>query len=219
MTSPENQLFTVEEALARLVLNKQQGCLIVSNGIELATLYVQNGLILHATSGARNGREAVEHALHLTNATHEWIKGIQPPGSESNIRCSIKEFVYTQEVLQGTKMTQTGKISTKPVNASNEPKYKYFLIPEDQPTTRLYLTRTATVLGRDKSSDLVLDDHNVSGRHCILDVQSRGLFILDLDSTNGTYVNGVFVRDGYVNPGDILELGEYRLTVNRELPK
>jgi len=39
---------------------------------------------------------------------------------------------------------------------------------------------------------------------------------LDLDSTNGTFVNGLLVRDGQVNPGDRIELGPCMFTLNRE---
>ncbi len=49
-----------------------------------------------------------------------------------------------------------------------------------------------------------------------MDIQTRGVFIRDLDSTNGTFVNGILVRDGQVNPGDRIELGPYMFTLNRE---
>jgi pSer/pThr/pTyr-binding forkhead associated (FHA) protein len=97
-----------------------------------------------------------------------------------------------------------------------ESKFKYFLVPQDKPTEKLFLTKTSTVLGRDKTSDMVIDNYDVSRRHCLLDIQARGVFILDLDSTNGTFVNGILVRDGYLNPGDRIELGPCVFVVNRE---
>jgi pSer/pThr/pTyr-binding forkhead associated (FHA) protein len=43
--------------------------------------------------------------------------------------------------------------------------------------------------------------------------------IKDLDSSNGTFVNGVAVRDGFLNVGDQLGLGSYKLTLRKEQKK
>lgn len=219
MSSLNGQLFKVEEALSRLGENKEQGCLLVSKGAVLITIYVQNGLVVSATSGHKNGEDAVDYALHLADASYHWIRGVQPPDPSSNIHLNIHGFILTNGSIYKSKTAETGKLRSRVADTGAESNYRYFLVPESQPTVKLFLTKTATVLGRNESSDLVIDNADVSGRHCILDIQSRGLFILDLDSTNGTYVNGVFVKDGYVNSGDVLELGSYRLTVNRESQK
>jgi hypothetical protein len=219
MNSVDNQLFSVEEALARLGQNKEQGCLQAYKGTELITIYVQNGFVLSAASSSKTGKDAVDQAVHLAEASYAWIRGIQPPDPERSIFLNIQEFILTNGTARKSKISETGNIHLRSGEPSPVSEYSYFLVPEDQPTVKLVLTKTATVLGRDKTSDLTIDDHNVSGRHCILDIRNRGLFILDLDSTNGTYVNGKLIRDGYINPGDILELGSYRLTVNRDLRK
>ena len=218
MTTSDNQLFSPEEALARLGQNKEQGCLMITKGAELVSIFVQNGFVLHATAGVRKGQDALDYALHLSEASDQWIRGVQTPDTSGNMYVSIEEFLFKHGKL-GAKIAETGRLRTRTTNVAAEKNYTYFLVPVDQPTVKHYLVKTATVLGRDKTSDLVIDEHNVSGRHCILDIQSRGLFVLDLDSTNGTYVNDVFVRDGYVNHGDILELGSYRMTINREVRK
>jgi len=40
--------------------------------------------------------------------------------------------------------------------------------------------------------------------------------VLDLNSTNGTFVNGILVRDAPLKPGDRLELGPCAFAINRE---
>jgi hypothetical protein len=219
MSNSNDQLFAMEEALYRLGQNKKQGCLLVSKGSELITIYVQDGFVLNANSGVMTGKDAVDHALHLADASYQWIRNVQPPDPTRNIYLNIQEFVTRHGDIYKSVTAETGKIRLKATDTVDETEYRYFLVPENQPTIKHFLTKTATVLGRSKTSDLVIGDHNVSGRHCILDIHKRGLFILDLDSTNGTYVNGVFIKDGYINPGEVLELGDYRLTVNRELRK
>jgi hypothetical protein len=219
MTSFDDQLFSMEEALFRLGQNKLQGCLLVSKGAELIVIYVQDGFVLNATAGLKSGKEAVERALHLTDASYRWIRGIQPPDPVRSIFLNIQEFILKNGIIYKSKIAETSNLHFKAAGTTDESEYRYYLVPESKPTEKLILTKTATVLGRNNTSDFVIEDINVSGRHCILDIHKRGLFILDLDSTNGTYVNDVFVKDGYINPGDVLVLGTYRLTVNRELRK
>jgi hypothetical protein len=218
MDMSENQLFTVEEALTRLGQSKRQGCLLVSKDNELIHLYVQDGFIVRAFGARSEGKASVEKALHSPGATYTWLRDIQPPHPEKNVHLHIAEFVlkYGDINRPPPSSTETGKIGTPRVKNGGDIQFKYFLVPKNQHTVKHYLTKITTVVGRDKSSDLVIDNHDVSRRHCILDVQSRGLHILDLDSSNGTFVNGILVKDGYLNPGDLVELGPCEFIVNRE---
>ena len=215
MTSAHNQLFTVEEALSRLGQTREQGCLLASKGTELIHIYVQDGFVIRAYSGVKEGQEAVEQALHLADASYTWIRGVQSPDPSKNIYLSIREFTVKHGNINKTQTTETSRVFGA-AKRESESKFKYFLVPQDKPTDKLFLTKSSTVLGRDKTSDLVIDNFDVSRRHCLLDIQARGVFILDLDSSNGTFVNGILVRDGYVNPGDRIELGPCMFTVNRE---
>ena len=219
MTSTDDQLFSPEEALIRLAQNREQGCLTVFKGHELVKIYVRDSYIISASGVSREGAEAIEHALHLTESSYLWQRGAQPPHPDKNFKLLIKEFILKHGNVNQPKLAETGRLTSGIEKKGSESKYKYYLVPEGQPTIKHVLTKAATVLGRDNSSDLVIDHFDVSRRHCLLDIQARGLFVLDLDSTNGTYVNGILIRDGYLNPGDTLELGDYQLTVNREVRK
>jgi len=44
-------------------------------------------------------------------------------------------------------------------------------------------------IGRDRENDIVLDSDSVSRRHCKIEYRKHHLFVVDLDSTNGTFVN------------------------------
>ncbi|HEY1954777.1 MAG TPA: sigma 54-interacting transcriptional regulator [Polyangiaceae bacterium] len=59
------------------------------------------------------------------------------------------------------------------------------------------------------------DDPLVSRRHFALDLDERGLRITDLESTNGTLVDGVAVIDGYLRGGEVVRVGETALRVDR----
>ena len=63
------------------------------------------------------------------------------------------------------------------------------------------------LIGRDASCDLVLDDDRVSGRHAKLSRRQGRLAIEDLDSGNGTWVNGQEVTRKDLEDGDEIEIG------------
>lgn len=67
-------------------------------------------------------------------------------------------------------------------------------------------------LGRALDNDICLDNDSVSGCHAEVYHLPDGAFqICDLDSTNGTWVNGKRIQMQTLNNGDVVELGEVRL--------
>lgn len=73
------------------------------------------------------------------------------------------------------------------------------------------ITKAVTVLGRATDADIVLDDPGVSRRHAevhLLDGRAR---VVDLGSTNGTYVDGERVHTGLLAEGSTVTVGRSRL--------
>lgn len=67
-------------------------------------------------------------------------------------------------------------------------------------------------LGRAEANTIRLTDRNVSRNHAILTKNGQGWIVKDLQSYNGTYVNGVrVIGETPVQNGDIVQLGDYRL--------
>jgi pSer/pThr/pTyr-binding forkhead associated (FHA) protein len=73
------------------------------------------------------------------------------------------------------------------------------------------------LIGRDAACDLRLDaDEYVSARHARLELAPDGVRVVDLGSTNGTYVNGERVaRERLLRSGDVLRLGQTELRLER----
>ncbi len=84
-----------------------------------------------------------------------------------------------------------------------------FLVVEGRRHFRL---STALIkIGRRLDNDLVIDDPQVSRQHLQL-LANRGKFILhDLNSTAGTYVNGIKVKDHSLQPGDVINVATVEL--------
>ncbi len=57
-------------------------------------------------------------------------------------------------------------------------------------------------------ADLNLTDGKVSGLHCELRLTPEGYRLRDLGSTNGTYVKGVRIVDGFISPGSTIQVGK-----------
>jgi serine/threonine protein kinase len=69
------------------------------------------------------------------------------------------------------------------------------------------------VFGRSLAVEVSIDDLRVSRRHCKLELGERGLLITDLQSANGTYLNGKRVLKALVRPGDRLAVGSHDMSV------
>ena len=67
------------------------------------------------------------------------------------------------------------------------------------------------VIGRSSACEIVLGDDTVSRRHAELRFDDGRWMLRDLGSSNGTYVNGRFVTEAEIRPGDVIHLGGCRL--------
>lgn len=92
---------------------------------------------------------------------------------------------------------------------------RIWLTGEDGTPRSFSLDARRTVVGRDPEADICIDDEGISWNH--LEIEGRGgvLMATDLDSRNGTALNGETLdRPRRLRDGDVLTLGEYRLEVS-----
>lgn len=73
------------------------------------------------------------------------------------------------------------------------------------------LTKERTTLGRRPYNDVVIDNLAVSGEHAAIQMNGNEVFMEDLSSTNGTYVNGKAVKKQQLRNGDTIEIGKYKI--------
>ena len=66
-------------------------------------------------------------------------------------------------------------------------------------------------IGSGPHNDLMIDDSTVSKRHCEIIIEESGYQIRDLNSTNGTLVQGVRVSSAHLAPGSEIQLGKSRI--------
>jgi transcriptional regulator with GAF, ATPase, and Fis domain len=82
----------------------------------------------------------------------------------------------------------------------------------------LVLSHADLSIGRDPSNLLSISDLSLSRRHCVLTGNGDGYKIRDLDSRNGTFVNGVAVKESPLHHGDHVSIGDsvFVLLLNEE---
>jgi pSer/pThr/pTyr-binding forkhead associated (FHA) protein len=81
-------------------------------------------------------------------------------------------------------------------------------------TFRLRPGATKTI-GRAAGAEFIVDAALVSRVHCRLTAGDDNIEVIDLSSTNGTYVNDRRVERARLKHGDRLKVGRVELTVNR----
>ena len=69
----------------------------------------------------------------------------------------------------------------------------------------------ALKIGKAPENDVVLDHPTVSRNHLVLRRQGELFLVQDLGSTNGTFIDGAQIREGYLRAGAMLEVGDVQL--------
>ena len=75
----------------------------------------------------------------------------------------------------------------------------------------MQITKDKTTLGRRPYNDIVIDNLAVSGEHAVLQMVGPDVFIEDLNSTNGTYINGKAIKKQLLAHNDTVEIGKYKI--------
>ena len=73
------------------------------------------------------------------------------------------------------------------------------------------LQKSAVEIGRATQNDIVINDEKVSRTHALIECSGEGCILIDLDSANGTKVNGAKIVRTALKPGDLVELGSSNL--------
>ena len=75
----------------------------------------------------------------------------------------------------------------------------------------MVLDKERTTIGRKPHNDIQIDNLAISGDHAAIVTILNDAFLEDMNSTNGTYVNGQPVKKHVLKNNDVIELGKYRL--------
>jgi len=96
---------------------------------------------------------------------------------------------------------------------------KLILSMETTMLKEIPLVKERITIGRKPHNDIQIDNLAISGEHAVVITILNDSFLEDLGSTNGTFVNGQSIKKHFLQNGDTIELGKYRLKYVAEVPQ
>lgn len=123
----------------------------------------------------------------------------------------LKKTVKEEVALEKEKEKEPGPKKTKILREKPaEVKAIAWLVALDEPVraTVYQIIKDKTVVGSSAECDIQFDDEFVSSRHCSIHFDRGKYTITDLDSANGTFVNGRKVAKRTIADGDKVKIGE-----------
>ncbi len=75
-----------------------------------------------------------------------------------------------------------------------------------------------TTIGRVEDNTFSIAEPSVSSHHCEILLKGKDVLVKDLNSTNGTFINGEKVTESVIKPGQILRLGQVEMRLETDTP-
>ena len=75
-----------------------------------------------------------------------------------------------------------------------------------------------TTIGRVDDNTFPIAEPSVSSHHCEILLRDKDVVVKDLNSTNGTFINGEKVTESVIKPGQILRLGQIEMRLETDTP-
>jgi hypothetical protein len=223
--------------LARKLVKEMEDHRVVS----VSRVYVPNEYTLYLSTADREQFEHYEESLlseleeYLAeNARREKYVLLSPPkvSVETDDDLDVGEFGIATRMVQGEEPVEpdeplpdvepgaTMVYAPKPVETEAVSPEELGLEREVAVLTtdgqRHEIAKRKVVIGRSRDCDIQLSDPNVSRRHAELRQEGATYWLVDLDSTNGTEVNGRRLKRAKLRPGDTITIGATELVFRRE---
>ncbi len=112
-------------------------------------------------------------------------------------------------------MLQQGSFNQH-IKVADNRRILHVLVSSDgtKPASTDWAIDTSLIVGRSSICDVTVDDPKISGQHFCLEADDDGIYVSDLNSTNGTSVNGIRINGKRkLNPGDTVDAGTTRFTI------
>lgn len=93
---------------------------------------------------------------------------------------------------------------------------KVAVLHNRQEISSIELSAGTLTIGRAGDNNVRLDDQTISKHHAKIVTYFNATHVEDLDSTNGTYVNGKKISQHVLQPGDVLLIGKHKLRIDHD---
>jgi pSer/pThr/pTyr-binding forkhead associated (FHA) protein len=199
------------EVLQMCCLSRRSGQITFRSGESYGFIYIQQGRVLHALCGTIQGEEAVYTMLTWPGGGFSLDEDILPHKKTVTL-------TWEQLLFEGARRADVGMTGPKSSTATittvepltmriqeNQPKLT--VTRPDLPPIVLELQQEYTHVGRASGNEIPLPYPSVSNRHAIFILSGPDTVLRDLNSSNGTYVNGEAISEVILRPGDLIQMG------------
>jgi len=199
------------EVLQMCCLSRRSGQITFRSGESYGFIYIQQGRVLHALCGSIEGEEAIYFMLLWPGGGFSLDEDILPHKRTVTL-------TWEQLLFEGARRADTGMTGPKPSSPTittsepltmriqdNQPKLT--VTRPDLPPLVYLLEQEYTHVGRASNNEISLPYPSISNRHAIFVHSGPDIVLRDLNSSNGTYVNGEIISEVILKPGDLIQVG------------
>jgi pSer/pThr/pTyr-binding forkhead associated (FHA) protein len=200
------------EVLQMCCLSRRSGQITFRSGESYGFIYIQHGRVLHALCGTTEGEEAIYSMLTWPGGGFSLDEDILP-------HKKTVEATWEQLLFEGARRADLGtnrpSKALGPTITTAEPmtirmydsQPKLTITRPDLPEATYNLEEEYTHVGRAQGNEICLPYPSISNRHCIFIHSGPEIVLRDLNSSNGTYVNGEIISEVVLRPGDTVQCG------------
>ena len=197
-------------------LSRRSGQITFRSGESYGFIYIQQGRVLHALCGTLEGEEAIYTMLTWPGGGFSLDEDILPHKKTVTL-------TWEQLLFEGARRADVGLTGPLPPDAAtittaepltiriqdNQPKLT--VTRPDLPPFVYMLEQEYTHVGRAPGNEISLPYPSISNRHCIFIHSGPDIVLRDLNSSNGTYVNGELITETILRPGDLIQMGTVQI--------
>ena len=178
------KLFAVADQIQALCLARKTAEVRITNVVPTGRINVVHGEVVHAQFGNQVGVEAMIALVNLGDPESE----IEPDAVAPERTITLP---YPQILLEAAnRKDETSNTCYRVGEGKLRPDSPTLWVILGPKSFDCPLPEGLTLVGRSNLSDIIIPDQTVSKRHACVQVSEKGVALRDLNSTNGTYVEG-----------------------------
>lgn len=204
---------------------RRSGLLTYNSGSQSGSVYLQHGQPIHAIAGDIEGEEAVFQMLRWSDGSFHFSDNLMP-------HKSTVSFTWEQLLFEGacradglvpdsaTSVGSAAAGSAQVVNSriqGGQPKLT--IISDELPEVSYPVDQEYLHIGRRDENDIPLPLASVSSRHCLIEKRGNDIIVRDLNSSNGTFVNGEQVSEAILQLGDSIQIGPVNIKLESSVKR
>lgn len=198
------------EVMQRFCSDHRSGQITFRSGESFGYVYLQHGRVLHAVCGGVEGEEAVYRMLAWPQGGFVLDEGILP--HRRTVQLTWEQLLFEgarRADTTGLVTPSTPIVTAEPVTTSRaaESLPKLTIVLPDQRPMMYQIEAEYTHVGRANGNEIPLFYPSVSNRHCMFILSGSDVVLRDLNSSNGTIVNGETISEVILRPGDLIQVG------------